>query len=281
MALGLAAELLGDLDDAVEHFERAIAVCDRVGAPVYRADAAWALARVLASRGSPGDAERAAVLAHDATLLADAVGVALPLSGVAPPIVGGADADGGERTDDARSSGPSARRVDEMWVITFDGREVQVRHGVGIEHLIRLLELPRQERHVLDLSGGWAAGERPSSRIEVLDDRARQAYRSRIADLRAALDDADADGDAGRSREIQDELDTLTDELRRAMGLGGRARSMNDDNERARVAVTKALRSTIRRIAERHPILGQHLEQTIRTGTFCSYESDLHWQIER
>jgi hypothetical protein len=41
--------------------------------------------------------------------------------------------------------------------------------------------------------------------------------------------------------------------------------------EQERVNVTKGIRVAIRRIADHHPDLGLHLEQSIRTGTYCSY----------
>ena len=42
--------------------------------------------------------------------------------------------------------------------------------------------------------------------------------------------------------------------------------------DRKRVAVTKALRSALRRIAAHDPALGAILDRAVRTGTFCSYE---------
>ena len=53
--------------------------------------------------------------------------------------------------------------------------------------------------------------------------------------------------------------------------------------ERARVNVTRALRATLRRIAEHEPDLGRLLQGTIRTGASCAYEPDpdapLHWEV--
>ena len=54
--------------------------------------------------------------------------------------------------------------------------------------------------------------------------------------------------------------------------------------ERARVAATRNLRAVIQRAAEVHPSLGPHLEVTIRTGTYCSYEPDprvpVDWTVD-
>jgi hypothetical protein len=51
------------------------------------------------------------------------------------------------------------------------------------------------------------------------------------------------------------------------------------------VAVTKAVRATLKRVGEIDPALGEELATTIRTGTFCCYEPDRHrpvaWEVDR
>ena len=66
----------------------------------------------------------------------------------------------------------------------------------------------------------------------------------------------------------------MTQELTRAVGLGGRERRAGAAAERARTAVQKRLRNAIRRIEDGFPELGNHLDQAIRTGTFCGYLPD-------
>ena len=57
-------------------------------------------------------------------------------------------------------------------------------------------------------------------------------------------------------------------------GLGGPARRAGDIANRARKTVTSRIRGTIARIGKEHATLGRHLENAIRTGTFCSYQPD-------
>jgi hypothetical protein len=66
----------------------------------------------------------------------------------------------------------------------------------------------------------------------------------------------------------------LVHELSAALGLGGRDRAAASASERARVSVTRAIRSALDRIGRQDPTLGDHFEATIRTGTFCSYVPD-------
>ena len=51
------------------------------------------------------------------------------------------------------------------------------------------------------------------------------------------------------------------------MGLGGRDRPTGSAAERARVNVTRALRTAIDRVTEHDPGLGHHLRTCVRTGT--------------
>jgi hypothetical protein len=128
----------------------------------------------------------------------------------------------------------------------------------------------------LDLAGASTSGDAG----EVLDSAARDAYRHRLIELEVEASEADADGDVGRSERIATERDAILEQLTAAYGLGGRARRVGSDAERARTAVTARIRETIRRIRSANPELGQHLARSVRTGTFCVYEPDppILWQ---
>ena len=81
-------------------------------------------------------------------------------------------------------------------------------------------------------------------------------------------------GDGERAAQADAERDFLLRELSRAVGLSGRDRRAASASERARAGVTRAVRQAITRIAEHHPQLGEHLNRTIRTGTYCAYMPD-------
>ena len=77
--------------------------------------------------------------------------------------------------------------------------------------------------------------------------------------------------DLARSTTLQAEIDVLSQALLSAVGFGGRARATGSFVERARLNVTRAIRSAIRRIGEGLPELERHLDASIQTGTFCRY----------
>ena len=63
-------------------------------------------------------------------------------------------------------------------------------------------------------------------------------------------------------------------ELRGATGLGGRVRTSGATQERARVAVRKAVAKAIRQVADVDGPLGRLLTDTVSTGGTCRYEPD-------
>jgi non-specific serine/threonine protein kinase len=116
-----------------------------------------------------------------------------------------------------------------------------------------------------------------------LDARAKEAYRLRLQELGEELDEARRWADVERAARAEEEIDALTEQLTSALGLGGRDRPGGSPAERARVSVTKAIRSAIRSIDRHSPALGAHLSTAVRTGQFCSYAPPAadppHWRL--
>lgn len=177
----------------------------------------------------------------------------------------------GPRAVPADDGGAELQRSGEIWSLSFRGRRAHVRHARGLSDLAVLLARPGEEVHVLELAGGAGIAPPRLGADAVLDAKARDAYRERIADLDAELDEATAAADVARAERLAAEREAILDALKVATGLGGRARALNDPAERARKAVTARLRDAIARIRAAHPELGRHLEESIATGTFCSY----------
>ena len=108
----------------------------------------------------------------------------------------------------------------------------------------------------------------------MLDVRAKEAYRRRLVEIEEDIQEAHTLGDVEREKQADAERDFLVRELSRAFGLGARDRSAGSPSERARASVTRVVRSAMLRIGEHDPHLGEHLDRTIRTGTYCVYLPD-------
>jgi hypothetical protein len=68
----------------------------------------------------------------------------------------------------------------------------------------------------------------------MLDVQAKVAYRRRLSELREELSEAKELGNVERAEQAEQEIDALTKELSRAVGLGGRNRRAASASERAR-----------------------------------------------
>jgi predicted ATPase len=169
--------------------------------------------------------------------------------------------------------GATLREEGEYWVITHGDHTFHLKDTLGVGYLRRLLHEPDRELLALDL-----AGADPKAVLgdagPVLDAQAKAQYRHRLGELADDLEEAEQWSDAGRAERARSEIDALTEQLVGAVGLGGRDRKIASATERARLNVTKALKSAIRRIAREDPVLGRHLERSVRTGTYCCYAPD-------
>ncbi|MFD2094014.1 ATP-binding protein [Blastococcus deserti] len=267
LQLGLLAATLGRTDEAIAHLERATELADRIAARLHAVRCRVELAAVLA-HGTGIQRDRARPLLGVAAEEADRLGLDR-LGERARQLLTGLD----------RPPENVFRRDGDVWDLTYAGRTVRLRDAKGLQDLARLLAAPGREIPAADLLGAphlATVGADP-----VLDDRARTAYRQRIAELDARLAEADAAGDARRGARLTEERAAVVHELVAASGLGGRRRRLGDAGERARSTVTARIRDALRHIEQAHPELGGHLRTSVATGTRCSYRPTeaVHWRL--
>ena len=254
-AVGVAALTTGQADLAVEHLTAAVqhnlALAHWPALVLSR----QRLAQAHELRGGPGDAD-AARRERDAAA-AEAAAVGLPVPG--HPVSGPAPAFAG------------CQRAGRKWRLALQNRSVLVEDSIGLAHLAVLIANPRQEIQAADLVAGYGAlaGLQAPPAQQVLDHEAIAEYRNRLKQLDTQLSETGTDPD--RAARARAERDWLVAQLSSAAGFAGRTRAFPDEPERARVAVGKAIRRALARIAEADPVIGEHLRQTVHTGTRCSY----------
>ncbi|MGE0825283.1 MAG: response regulator [Candidatus Binatia bacterium] len=186
----------------------------------------------------------------------------------------------------------------EYWTVAYQGSVCRVKDTVGLHYLAYLLRHPYKRIHVLELvaamenppegtaptigrqgsilSEGLRVGRGLGDAGEILDPQAKAAYKQRIKDLRAEVEHAQECNDFGRAARAQQELEFLIQQLREAVGLGGRDRRAANTVDRARVNIQRALKTALEKLTEHHPTLGSSLNETIKTGTFCTYTPELN-----
>lgn len=266
--VGRLALLLGREDEAVQHLAAACAENQRMLAWPWHAWSQLELAEVLLRRG---DRAQARALLGASRVRATELGMA--------PLLARLDAF--ERAPAAGSAAPREPRLATLrrgapgWCLELDGVTTRLADRRGLAYLARLVATPGQEVHALELIGPSGADvPREAASDEVLDAKAKAQLRSRLADLSADLEEAERDADRGRAARARAELEALEEHLAAALGAGGRARRHGSAAERARVAVTVALKRAIDAIGREAPELAGHFERSTRTGLFCSYDPD-------
>lgn len=171
----------------------------------------------------------------------------------------------------------------EYWTLAYAGTESLVRDGKGIRYIAYLLRHAGRDIHALELATFGELHSDPGDAGELLDPQARVAYQRRLTELREELAEAKEHSNEERATKVEDEIDALTHELRRAIGLAGRDRRAASASERARLNITRSIKLALEHIVASNPALGHHLTARIKTGTFCCYHPDPHqpisWQL--
>jgi len=174
-----------------------------------------------------------------------------------------------------------------IWWVGREDAVTAIRDVKGLHYLRIILQRPGADIAAIDLSdtvaGHPGAGAASGDVGQVLDKQALSAYRRRLAEIDADLDEARSWADAGRTPKLAAERDALLDQLRAATGLGGRPRVAGSAHERARIAVRKAIVKAIDRVAAADLSLGRLLSDTVTTGMICRYDPDpdrpVHWVL--
>jgi hypothetical protein len=271
LATAREALLAGDTDAAIDASSGAVAAWADLAAPYETACARLVLGHAHELAGSPGRARMEWQAA-----LAGFSGFGAPgRAAEARGLLEGRDIEIPSAEPLSRPVSATFRRAGQGRSVCFRGREVVVPDLVGFRYLERLLAAPGREFHVLDLVAVEQGTLRaPDVGLPVLDDEARASYRRRLSEVDVDIAEAEANDDLGRLALAQRDRDYLVAELTRAVGLGGRARTVGGTTERARTSVARSLRYSLRRLSEAHADLGAHLDRTVRTGIYCSYDPD-------
>ncbi|MGH2757536.1 MAG: hypothetical protein ACRDI3_07090, partial [Actinomycetota bacterium] len=286
--LGILATTMRRFDDAARHFDRALEMNFRLRASPWIARTQRDYGQMLRARDAHGDREIAAKHFGDALAITRRLGmVALEaeLKSMVDP------AFGEQPTPVTVGSEGLFRLEGEYWTIAYEGTTCRLKDSKGLRHLATLLSDPGREFHSLDLARTGNILPASSVRLPtatpgvqissgtgdagaILDPTAKAAYKRRLNEIDSELERADEWGDREQGARLQAEREFLLAEISSAVGLGGRDRKNASASERARVSVTRAIRSAIDRLHQNSPELARHLDATIRTGTFCSYQPD-------
>ncbi|HYL60266.1 MAG TPA: AAA family ATPase [Candidatus Acidoferrales bacterium] len=191
-----------------------------------------------------------------------------------------------------KAEGATFHREGAFWTLSYRQSTVRLKDTKGLRYIALLLANPGRELAATDLvqlvqapsvdfgAQAGSAAEQIDSRSrlgdagELLDAKAKSDYRRRLIELRVELDEAERMNDVGRVERARGEIESISEQLSAALGLGGRDRKAASHSERARSTVTKRIKSDLRKIQSASPALARVLDRTIRTGGYCAYVPD-------
>jgi TolB-like protein len=161
-------------------------------------------------------------------------------------------------------------KENDIWRISYDGSTIQIPEVKGFYDIQKMLMQPRQLYHCAELMGSTLE----DSGEKVIDEKARRQYQKKILELQSDIEEAEQYSNFERIEKLHEEYDKLVDHLSQSLNLKGKIRETGGAIEKARSAVTWRIRNAIAKIELYHPLLGTHLSNAIKTGTFCSYKPD-------
>ncbi|HEX8158003.1 MAG TPA: hypothetical protein VF526_11520, partial [Solirubrobacteraceae bacterium] len=249
MWLGILARVAKHDSDALEHLGAARVSATRNGARTALTRIAVEEVTILVRDGSRASRDRARALLDWATSACDEMGLAHLRERVAALQArldqAAPAAVPAPVTDVAPQHCGVLRRIGNVWTIEHARRTLHLSDGRGVRFLALLLSRPSEEVHSLELVAA-VDGAEPGSQVV-----------------------SPPGGEHLGEQETE---------------VGDRAGESSLHAERARVNVTRAIRSTLKRITGYDAVLGHELERAVRTGTFCVYEPDprqpLTWRVE-
>ena len=198
------------------------------------------------------------------------------------------------------------RKNGDVWQIAYGVVEdFHLKGSLGLRYIGFLLRNPNRKFSALDLLSAVrgkqqdAVAEQYASMSEeeleeenliisngedaipILDPSAMEDIKRRLRENSEERKDARERRDERKLMQLDDDYESIREELKAATGLGGRSREFSSDRGRARVSITNAISKDLKRIGEKHPILLRHLKNAIKTGSRFSYKPDtpVNWEL--
>ncbi|MFI6333242.1 hypothetical protein ACIBBG_33945 [Micromonospora chersina] len=273
-ALGVASMTMGATDQSIIHFQAALQANQALGNWPAAVLSRARLAQALIHRSGSGDLLAAKKEQETSDREAAQFGMVLRDFDLRT----GKALVPSEPLESSQGKSIECKRRGLQWEVIFGDRAVVVKDSRGMAYISSLVNNPGYEIPAVDLVAGLGASARTTlgaadnaSGQQVLDATAKQAYRQRLAELDAAIEEFETMHDVVRAERSRYERSWLIDELAAATGLGGRTRHFSDGGERARISVGKAIRRALAQIKAIDPAIGEHLSTHIRTGMRCYY----------
>jgi hypothetical protein len=174
------------------------------------------------------------------------------------------------------------------WQICYENRSAIIDDSRGLRYIALLIEHTGQNKgplHATELvalakGAGNVLLELPS-KDPVIDATAENQITKRLEQIAFERNDACARGDYDRVGALDAEVEDITAEFERLKGRGRKKATFNNDGEKARKAVSKAIADTLAKLGSMPEMerLATYLTESIRKGQWLSYNGNIEWKI--
>ena len=175
----------------------------------------------------------------------------------------------------------------DFWEIKYDGETTHLKDSKGLGYIHRLIvncshpiraDVLVATENSLEITDGLILPDlehkqrdRDYSEVHESGPRAEyDVYRGALSDLEDKLESYPIDGDD--YSETDQKIKDLKKVISKTFNFRGEVRPSADNGDKARQAVTKAIKRDIRRILDTLPSLGNHLKQNLTTGFESHYD---------
>jgi hypothetical protein len=164
------------------------------------------------------------------------------------------------------------QRNDGLWTARYAAKQVVLPDRLGLKYIAELLRRPGVAIQASALTGGEreSVGLVPLLNMPMADAETIKSVRKELVMRQDELLRLPENHWARRG-ELNDEIAKLQSYLGQVQTNRGRPRNVSGGAEHSRTSVTNAIVRAIEHISKAHPDLGQHLRESIKTGTAMLY----------
>lgn len=177
----------------------------------------------------------------------------------------------------------------DYWEACYKNQSAIIDDSRGLRYIALLIRHTAENRgplHATELvalakGAGNVLVELPSKEI-VIDATAEKQITKRLEQIAFERNDACACNKYDRVAALDAEVDEITAEFERLQSRGRGKATFNNDAEKARKAVSKAIADTVAKLGALPEMesLAKHFNDAIRKGQWLSYNGNIDWKIE-
>lgn len=188
------------------------------------------------------------------------------------------------------------KKTGDFWTVRFQGKTHTIKNSTGMAYIACLLVKPNKPITALILANpksdtklmtqgkvveNDAVSSGSSKQQEIIDKDTLQSCQNRIIEINNELAEAEKNNDSAAQERLAKEKEQILNYIQSSCKPTGQNKSFPNNIEKARKAVTIAIRRALDNIKEYNAPLYQHLDNSIQRGIDFAYkpERNINWEL--